>query len=383
MAAAVSVNYAVDILNLRRNYFVFWLPGIVPASPPKLLLGRFANDGRGPFEKVVQQAFVPAGDDRAGLWLLDPKAASPALEDGVYHYWFQLGSVTVTDPLAFAVDYGVDGMADPRARVESLQPPAVIQFRDGQLFPSDADGQVDPPRPSPATATAANNHLVLYELPTSWAKGGTDADGDVDVDVGTFADVRALFDSTAPGRHFASIPAVQTGAILRELGINGLELLPVADAKPRGAWGYATAHYFAPDYDLGTATELAELVSTLHDQGTRFFADVVMAFGHDSYGTLTDCGAARVFHIDPVAEPDNPDSYQAHTSGGELRDGYGGKPWRYIKTIDGTYDPESGRAIADGVNPSWAFHKLHLTRWVGCFHAFYDFFFIFVLPTDR
>ncbi|CAK7237868.1 hypothetical protein SBRCBS47491_010182 [Sporothrix bragantina] len=359
-------DYAFDILNLRRHYFVFWLPGITRPNPPQLLLGTYGGDGT--FQELIQQTFDPADDNRAGLWLLDSNALRPPLDEGVYHYWFLLGDAKVTDPFAFTVDYGVDGMADPKARVESVQPPGVIRFRDRQLWACDVDGS-EPARFSPPpTTTAANNHLVIYELPTSWARGGTDAGGDVDVDVGTFADVQALFDSSAPGRNFASVSTVKTGAILKELGINGLELLPAADAKPRGAWGYATAHYFAPDYDLGTASELVGLVNTIQGQGTRLLTDVVMAFGHESYGTLTDSGVASVFHIDPSAEPNNPDSYQAHTTGGQLRDGYGGRPWRYIETVSGTaYDPESGQLSTDGVNPSWAFHKSHLTRWMSDF----------------
>ncbi|KAL1890516.1 hypothetical protein Sste5346_008184 [Sporothrix stenoceras] len=368
MTSTLPDAYAADILNLRGGYFVFWLPDVSPLDPPRLLLGTYSSDGN-TFQKLVQQDFVVADNDRAGLWLLDPNTLNPSLDDGtVYHYWFQLGGVTVTDPFAFTVDYGVGGMADPKARTESLQPAAVIKFRGGQLWPCDVDGN-GPALPTLSSTTlAANNHMVIYELPTSWAKGGTDADGDMNVDVGTFADVQALFDSNARGRNFASIHTVGAGAILQELGVNALELLPAADAKPRGAWGYATAHYFAPDFDLGTASELVELVSTIQGQGVRFFADVVMAFGHDSYGTLTDNGTAAIFHINPTAEPDNPDSYQGHTMGGQLRDGFGGQSWRYIKTVAGTaYDPESGQTVTDGVHPSWVFHKSHLTRWMSDF----------------
>lgn len=389
-----EMAYSVDILNLRRSHFVFWLPGITPPSPPQLLLGTYTADGV--FQPLVQQSFVLADNNRSGLWLLDPNDLSPALPTGngkgtgngngndnngtVFHYWFQLGGCTVTDPFAFTVDYGHGSSDDPQARVDSLQPPAVIKFRGGKLWPCDVDGSepVIPPVP-PLTTVPANNHLVLYELPTSWARGGTDADGDVDVDVGTFADVKALFDSSSPGRNFASIPAVNVGAIVQELGINGLELLPAADAKPRGSWGYATAHYFAPDYDLGTATELVSLVSILHGQGVRLLNDDVMAFGHDAYGALTDAdssgsgaSAEAVFHIDPDAEPDNPDSYQADAVG-QQRNGYGGRLWRYIKTVAGeAYDPESGLPVVDAVRPSWAFHKSHLTRWVSSSVFFYS-----------
>ncbi len=341
--------YSVDLLNRRADRFVLWLPGVSLPSPPELVLGVYDQGGSGAFSQLVRQALTPA--DQPGLWELDPGTLSPRLPDGVYRYWFWVGDAQITDPVAFAVDY-----THIKVRDESQHPPGVIKYRDGKLWPCDVDGS-EPGRPSisPIDKLPANNHLVIYELPTSWAKGGNDERG-VDVDVGTFSDVRALFDQQAKGDRFASISAVSNGAILAELGINALELLPAADAKAKDAWGYATAHYFAPDFDLGTASELVSLVETLNSQNLRFFADVVMAFGHDSYATI----AFDPFHIDADKEPDNPDSYQSHAVD-QKRVGWGGVLWRYMRDTV-TYDPESGQTVM--VHPSWAFHKAHLARWV-------------------
>lgn len=173
---------------------------------------------------------------------------------------------------------------------------------------------------------AENNHLVIYELPTSWTKAGTDPRGS-DVDVGTFSDILALFDTSTEGRRFSSLPTIRNEAILAELGINALELLPPADAKVKNEWGYATAHYFAPDYDLVSSHDLGRLVDKIHSKGIRFFADV-MSFGHDPYSYI-DFGN---FHLQPSLETDNPDSYQSDRSE-QLRDGFGGYSWRYIRSL--------------------------------------------------
>ncbi|EPE06847.1 alpha amylase catalytic region [Ophiostoma piceae UAMH 11346] len=365
--------YAVDILDRRSSHFVFWLPGLEVSAPPKLLLGTFSENGsKNEFQQLVRQPFV-AVDGKPGLWLLDPNDLQPGLTDGtVYHYWFQLGGLTVTDPIAFTVDYSYLGLENAKARSDSVQPPTVVKFRDGKLWACDVDGQESARTPIPTQSSLpSNNHMVIYELPTSWARASTQTDranesgaAAVKVDVGSFADVTALFDVNARGQHYGSDAS---HAILQELGINALELLPPADAKPKGDWGYATAHYFAPDYDLGTASQLAVLSETINKQGVRMFTDVVMAFGHDSYGDVYgDDTRANVFHLDPNAEPENPDSYEAGTTGGQKRDGFGGRPWRYIKTVDG-YDPESGdgdTTTPKTVQPAWAFHRAHLTRWM-------------------
>ncbi|KAK3382721.1 putative alpha amylase, catalytic domain subfamily [Lasiosphaeria ovina] len=358
--------YPVDLLNRRNESFVLWVPGSSSAAnAPKLIIGNVIKSGSSKtFSQIARLPLVPS-PDKSGLWLLGPSSISPPLADGVYHYWFEVndtspesrGTLLVSDPFAFAVDYSVANTTDPSV---PPQPASVVRLRDDKLWPCDIDG-ADPPRPAVPSLAAlpSNNHLVIYELPASWAKIGNDHRG-VDVDVGTFADVLALFKSDAPGDHFSAVAAVHKEAILANLGINALELLPAADSKTQDEWGYATAHYFAPDYNLGTASDLVRLVDAIHGQNTRFFTDVVMAFGHDSYGSID----FPDFHIRPTLETNNPDSYQSHASG-VLRDGYGGDSWRYLRTVQ-SYDPETG-AGTSGVHPSWAFHRSQLARWMADF----------------
>ncbi|KAJ5033399.1 uncharacterized protein L3040_008516 [Drepanopeziza brunnea f. sp. 'multigermtubi'] len=359
-----------DLLERRRSRFVLWIPGQPPVPrPPQLIIGTIAST----FPPTIPPAFIqvfhgPLASTLTDLWELDPNEVKPTLSNGVYHYWFEvrdtspenLGIVQVTDPIAYDVDYRVTQPTGDKA-----QPASVVMFRDGKLWPCDRygtePGQVAVPPPE---NVPDNNHLVIYELPTSWARYSTI--GNVEVDKGTFLDVLALFVPVTPGEHFRGVSAVANGAILSDLGINALELLPAADASPTGQWGYATANYFATDFDLGTSSMLVSLVEEIHSQKIRLFTDVVMAFGHDPYIYI----AFDQFHIDPrsTAESSNPERWQSHTphaSDGQLRAGYGGRNWRYLQNTSNTYDPESGNV--DDVYPSWAFHKAHAQRWISDF----------------
>jgi pullulanase len=337
-----------DLLERRKDRFVLWVPG--GSSAPQLILGTFKNG------KVTELAPKPLSQTVQDLWELSPKDID--LKDGIYHYWFQVdntkpddsGKIKVTDPLAYTVDYRMFGK-----RSDDIQPPGVIKYRDGKLWPCDIDGKE--PTPISAKSLPANNHMVIYELPTSWAKPGP---GGKQVDRGTFTDVLALFDKDTHGLNFTSINAVKKEAILSDLGINALELLPIADSKFLDEWGYATAHYFSPDADLGTTASLIELINKIPG---RLILDTVMAFGRDPYAQI----AFKQFHLvaynpdnpSPFAEPANPDSKASHNQG--WRNDYGAKLWRYIQTTE-TYNPQTGKVTS--VHPSWSFHKAHLYRWM-------------------
>lgn len=350
----------INILSLRLDQFLLWVPGAGPSiSPPHLVIGTAADSN---FSQIARFPLT-LSPDKTDLWLLSPETISPKLQDDVYRYWFEIvdtspetrGTMLVTDPLAYTVDYRV-----MRGVNDSPQPASVIKLRDGKLWPCDLDGADSRRAAVPDQASLpSNNQLVLYELPVSWARGGRDTRA-VEFDVGTFADVLALFNKDAHGDRFTTTSSIHDGAILADLGINALELLPAADAKATGEWGYATAHYFAPDADLGSASSLALLADTIHTHNVRLFTDVVMAFGHDPYRHI----AHRQFHLRPPTEPANPDSFQSD-SPHIIRDGFGGEPWRYIQTTS-TYHPETGEPTVP-VHPSWAFHRAHLARWMSDF----------------
>ena len=208
---------------------------------------------------------------------------------------------------------------------------------------------------------------MIYELPTSWAR--INIQGDPQVGVGTFRDVLALVDPDAEGTNFAASTALRAGrSHLAELGVNALELLPLADSFVEREWGYATSNYFAPDHDLGFPAghasptphaDLAALITACHHHGIRFIADMVMAFGTH---TPTEWVNFDEFHIDPRANPGDPDAQQ---SGGQgIRDGFGGQLWRYARAVDG-YDPLSG--ATGRLVLAQSFMLLYLLHWMSDF----------------
>ena len=383
-----------DVTKRRQTSFVLWIPSDRPANvhPPLLILGKYddsqPNDLK--FKELVNEALSPA-TDVTGLWEISCEDVNKELrgqgrgQSGVFIYWFKVqdtspnanGLMHVTDPLAYALDYRV-------VHQPGDQPASVtwIDVDKNRLLPCDHQGIGPvPDSPAPPDALPRNEQLVIYEIPTSFSRGSTgndspDGDKSKETDIGTFRDVASLFKDPTDG---TSPAAGKVGGVpyLTALGINALELTPPADAKPpqrsppdhtgsRQEWGYATAHYFAPDYQLGysdkdkksTAVEdLSSLVQTCHKQGVRFISDVVLAFGHDPYKHI----AFRQFHIIPDKEPKNPDSYQSDKDK-QVRQDWGGKLWRYIKSTD-TYDPVTGKD-EQSVCPASSFHLAHLKRWI-------------------
>ncbi|KAH7094252.1 putative alpha amylase, catalytic domain subfamily [Paraphoma chrysanthemicola] len=363
----------LDIFDLRRTHFVLWAPHT--AQSPSLVIARYNSDRPEGVEDPATHALHKEQED---VWLI--KAESLGLQDGVYHYWFLIndtsakhfGAMLVTDPLAYSVDYrNTKYPGGDMRNAQWRQPASLVMLRAGELLPCDPSGIEFTAGQIPSLESLPlNTQLVIYELPTSWSRAGQEPGDTQERDVGSFLDVRALLDEDVGGGNFQSVAEVRVGAHLLELGINALELLPPADAKARREWGYATANYFASDYDLGLPVQyqvsraledLGALVSTCHKNGIRFITDDVMAFGHDPYIHI----AYQQFHIIPNAEPDNPDSYQSSRNN-EKRDGWGGESWRYINPIT-TWGPLTGTTRS--LSPAWEFHRLQLKRWMSDFHV--------------
>ncbi|EON70059.1 hypothetical protein W97_09297 [Coniosporium apollinis CBS 100218] len=356
------------ILKRRHEKFLLWAPGrFSDMNPPLLVLGRLSPGDEPSFDRIFRGELKRA--DEKDIWELGCNDLRPFLEnDCVYHYWFEIvdtspdehGTMLVTDPLAYNVDYRLKGEI-------GNQPAAVIKFRHGKLYPCDANGVEEPvdgnkvPVPD-LSRLPNNNQLVIYELPASWARGSGEG---IERDIGTFMDIVGLLeevDDGSTGNHRNS-----KGTIIADLGINAIELLPAADAKPIGAWGYATAHYFATDNDLGTPKELTGLVRSCHKKNIRLFMDTVMGFGHDPYIHI----AYYQFHLRPQREQDNADAWQSSRDG-ELRDRFGGESWRYVRATN-TTNPITGISPAANerrfqyICPASAFHLLHLERWMSDF----------------
>ncbi len=62
---------------------------------------------------------------------------------------------------------------------------------------------------------------------------------------------------------------------LVELGVTGIEILPVADFEGRWNWGYDGVLLFAPDNSYGRPDDLKALVDAAHERGLMVILDVV------------------------------------------------------------------------------------------------------------
>lgn len=92
----------------------------------------------------------------------------------------------------------------------------------------------------------AKQSLVIYEL-----------------HVGTF---------TKLGTYRAAIDRLDE---LADLGINAVELMPVADSAGKWNWGYDGVNFFAPRHTYGTPDEFREFVNAAHARGMAVLLDVV------------------------------------------------------------------------------------------------------------
>ena len=143
---------------------------------------------------------------------------------------------------------------------------------------------------------ASWNELVIYEL-----------------HVGTFNDD----DADKPGQ-FAAI-AERLGH-LKKLGVNAIQIMPVAEFAGARSWGYNPAHIFSVDIDYGGTLALKRLVKRAHAQGIAVILDVV--YNHLGPGDLA------LWQFDGWSENNRGGIYfynddRAKTPWGETRPDYG------------------------------------------------------------
>ncbi len=76
-----------------------------------------------------------------------------------------------------------------------------------------------------------------------------------------------------------SLPAVQHRLdYLQNLGVNAIELMPIAEFDGNLSWGYDPNHYFAPDKAYGSEKHVKEFIDACHKRGIAVILDMV--FNH-------------------------------------------------------------------------------------------------------
>lgn len=370
-----------DILSLRQHSFVLWR--VTRSSPPpELVIGQL-QPGAPVSLTGERRVTLTQSAQFADLWAVEA-ADCGLVDDEVYYYWFEVTDahpkrsqqrIRITDPLAWLVDWRLRAAQPlgPEYTADDRYPASVVKYSQGTLIPCDAGGETGELEESPAVVLSPNSRIVIYELPTAWARIGSD--GSREQGVGTFRDVTALVEHEATGANFAGLSVTEHGRsyLAEELGVNALELLPPADSAFVREWGYGTTNFFAPDFELGFPSDsshptpnrdLRDLVASCHTHNIRFFVDVVMAFARDH----PDLAAATddFFILDPRNNPADPD---AHNSRGKddsnFRDGFGSTLFRY-ETFHTGYDPLTGTQIT--LSPAAQLMQTALLRWMADFH---------------
>jgi len=160
--------------------------------------------------------------------------------DGFFEGWVE--GVGAGDPYRYRVD-GQGPYPDPASRSQPRGVHGPSQIVDPFEFPWTDHGWTGIPM----------EDLVLYEL-----------------HVGTFT----------PEGSFAA--AEQRLSALRDLGVTGVELMPLADFPGQRNWGYDGVALFAPARCYGTPDDLRRFVDRAHRLGLAVLVDVVYNhFGPD------------------------------------------------------------------------------------------------------
>ena len=153
------------------------------------------------------------------------------------------------------------------------------------------------------------NELVVYEL-----------------HVGTFNDE----DDNAPGE-FAAVSA-RLGH-LQKLGVNAIQIMPIAQFAGERSWGYNPSHIFAVETDYGGPLAFKRFVKRAHQHGIAVILDVV--YNHFGPSDLD------LWQFDGWSENNGGGIYfyndeRAHTPWGDTRPDYGrGEVRQYI--LDNAY----------------------------------------------
>jgi len=220
---------------------------------------------------------MQASTEQAGCFELNLN--SMGLADGVYEYEYVLDG---KEEQAIA-----DPFAEEIVRFGGYR--GIFRIKNGLLW--DQPFSWDDEFPSGVTL-AENQELVIYELPVRWMDMPPGASQLRQVGLGTFDKV--IFE------HLDNLKA---------LGINAIELLPVQDSTDTLNWGYGTRFFFAPDYDMGTPTDLKFLIKSCHQRGIRVILDVVMNHARDC--PLAQLADSWFFLRDRSEEPGRGEDYGA------------------------------------------------------------------------
>lgn len=357
---------SIDLLNRKKSHFILWRPGITEPHPT-LYIGNSEPESPDKLTNFKEYSLAQS-QDFPELWEVSAQECG-LIEGQVYFYWFKIHNsdpydqaninqiMYCSDPIATTIDRRSPApVPQEPGGVASFDPASVVLYKNGELVPCDPQGQtVNWQEDAPLNTLPTNNQLVIYELPTRWAR--INSTGDVEKGNGTFRDILSLLVAQENAPTFPKLHPLNNRAHLIELGINALELLPPEDSDDDLNWGYGTSNYFAADFELGrpdhqsaptALSDLTHLIKVCHQQGLRFFLDVVMAFSRNQ-------PYRNINFLDFYLKWGSNDPEQGS------RDGFGGDLFKYNYWVQG-YHPITGQKAY--FVPAREYLKTHIAHWL-------------------
>ena len=378
---AIKTNLYVneDIFSLRKTNFVLWRPAKTDPKPKVYIAHVEFNysESKILFEKTGEHELLQS-KNFSDLWLLNVQDCN-LTENTIYYYWFKVKNsnpyeknediLYVTDPYATVVDERMqaNNIPVPELHQHQYSPAGVFIYLNGQMMPADPDKEM-PDWGNLSTGQAIsqlqpNNKLVIYELPPRWSYF---VNYNTEILSGNFRQVQKMVgwydNSTHLDKLLGGIVLPEGGKkYIEYMGINALQLTPPANSKQQFDWGYGTAEYFAPDFNLSDrdkegvkspkpATDIVNLVKTCHSKGIRFFYDAAMAFSSDN-------PYRHINYLDFFVQWDSGDPEQ------DSRDSFGGDLVKYRYMVTG-YNPNLSTDQPTEFSPSREYMIAHLKEWI-------------------
>ena len=197
---------------------------------------------------TMSNAYQMKKDGTTGYWWTEITGLEPGKEYA-FQYAVKIGTkiVKISDPYSEKVLHPHDQW-EPSQQYPNLKP-----------YPTQGDGyvtviQTNKPAFQWSQQTLnfqkpSRNNLVIYEL---W-----------------------IYDFS-PLRNIRAVTARLD--YLQNLGVNAIQVMPVAEFEGNMSWGYNPTHYFAMDKAYGTSNDLKRFVDECHKRGIAVILDMV--FNH-------------------------------------------------------------------------------------------------------
>lgn len=203
-----------------------------------------------PSAKAGMGAWVESGDTSFRVWA--PNATTVSIA-GSFNAWSTTANPLVADG---GGTWSVDVAGDQRGEEYRI----VI---DGTLWKND-------PRATDVTNSVGNS-IITEPSTYSWSSFSMPGWHDMviyEMHVGTFND-------TAGGNPGTWQTAISKLDHLEDMGVNVVQVMPIAEFAGDYSWGYNTAHPFAPESIYGDPDDMRDFVDECHQRGIAVIIDVV------------------------------------------------------------------------------------------------------------